>query len=96
MNISMYIGVILAIGLIRWEQKRLQLKTFLMEVVFMCIFITIFQLVVIIIKNKLNIRSVDFLPESLEVWVGGIIIFAFACYLSFRGWRKKGASNSDE
>lgn len=96
MNISMYIGVILALGLIRWEQKKLDLKSFLIEVVLMCIFISIFQLVGTFIVNKLDIKPVDFLPEALEVWVGGIIIFAFACYLSFRGWRKKGAINSGE
>lgn len=41
----MYVGVILTLALIRWEQKELHHKTFLVEVVFVCIFIFLFKLI---------------------------------------------------
>ncbi|MFS0821887.1 hypothetical protein [Bacillus sp. 1P02SD] len=87
----MYFGVILTLALIRWEQKELHFKTFLVEVVILCIFIFLFKLIGTYLTSKLNFMPVDFLPEGLQVWIGSILIFSFVCYLSFRGWRKKGA-----
>ncbi|MEH7236721.1 hypothetical protein [Bacillus sp. JJ1562] len=92
----MYLGVVLALALFRWEKKELHLKTFLIEVIVVCFFIFLFQLIGTYITSKLGFMPVDFLPEGLEIWIGSILILSFACYLSFRGWRKKGASNSDE
>ncbi|MEH7225321.1 hypothetical protein V7112_16045 [Bacillus sp. JJ1566] len=92
----MYVGVIIALALIRWEQKELHPKTFLVEVIFLSIFIFLLRLIGTYITDKLDILPPDFLSESLQLWIGGIIFFSAVCYLSFRGWRKKGSRSSSE
>ncbi|MEH7381029.1 hypothetical protein V7138_11170 [Bacillus sp. JJ1533] len=50
----MYVGVILALALIRWDQKKLHVKTFLIEAIFVCLFVFIWQFIKTFITNKLN------------------------------------------
>jgi uncharacterized membrane protein YfcA len=83
MDLTLYIGAIGAYGLIRWLEKKLKPLPFFIESLFICIGIFILSFVGGIITAYFNFS----LPQILYNWIGGIIIFSVACYLSFKAWK---------
>ena len=83
MDLALYIGAIGAWGLIRRQQKKLKPLPFFIDSLFICIAIFILSFVGEIITAYFNFS----LPRNLYYWIGGIIIFSVACYLSFQSWK---------
>ncbi|RSL33922.1 hypothetical protein D7Z54_07320 [Salibacterium salarium] len=95
MDWSLYLGAVLAWAVIRWEGKKLHLIPFLKEGLFICITIYILNLIGDFITAFFNISlsPFDYLPETLNLWIGGIIFFSVVCYLSVKSW--KNSSKND-
>ncbi|SDH67500.1 hypothetical protein SAMN05192534_10931 [Alteribacillus persepolensis] len=88
MDWTPYIGAIGAWGLIRRQQKKLKLLPFLLESLFIWIAIFVLSLMAGVITTYFNF----YLPQTLYYWIGGIIMFFVACYLSFKSWKVSGNS----
>ncbi|MFA9557786.1 hypothetical protein ACERII_10810, partial [Evansella sp. AB-rgal1] len=83
MDWALYIAAIGTWALIQRQQKKLKPLPFLLESLFICIAIFIISFVCGAITAYFNLS----LPQSLYYWIGGIIFFSAACYLSFKSWK---------
>ncbi|PSL43247.1 hypothetical protein B0H94_11171 [Salsuginibacillus halophilus] len=83
MDWALYIGAIGAWGLIRRQQNKLKPIHFLLESLYICIAIFILSFFGDAITTYFNFS----LPQTLYYWIGGLIMFSVACYLSLKSWK---------
>ncbi|MFA9559220.1 hypothetical protein ACERII_18070 [Evansella sp. AB-rgal1] len=80
------------------KQKKFKPVPVLIECVLL--FVTLFLLSFIgnAISTYFNISISpwDYLPNTLYLWIGGILFFAVTCYLAFKPWRKTASYENDE
>lgn len=89
MDWSTLIGLSLGLAFIRWEKREFYLPSFIKEVIVFWIFIYLLNILGDFIKSKfqLSISIPIHIPETLQLWIGGIFFFAIACTISIKGFR---------
>jgi ABC-type transport system involved in multi-copper enzyme maturation permease subunit len=85
---TILIGVTIALGLIRLEKGEIRSKFFLKEVFILWAVVLLLDFAVRYFNKTYSLSLYNYLPVTAEIWIGGIMIFSFACYLSFKIWRK--------
>lgn len=90
-NSMMYFGAVIAMGLIRWEQKKLNLQSFIKDSILVCIILFLIQFIgsYLIRTTNISLSPFHLLPENIDVWIGAILILIVVCTLSFKEWYKK-------
>jgi hypothetical protein len=92
---TIFIGVTIALGLIRLEKGEIRSKFFLKEVFILWVVVLLMDFIVRYFNKKYSFSVYNYLPVTAEIWIGGIMIFSFACYLSFKVWRKHAKTTVD-
>ena len=89
MNWTMVLVVTLVIVLSRWKKKEFHILSFLKELLVFCIFLYIIGFIGKVVGNYLDFSFSlsDILSETMQLWIGGTLIFLYACFLAIKGWR---------
>lgn len=82
------VGVTIAYGLIKWQKGEVRSKFFLKELLFLWGFLLLFDTVIRYFKKTYSFSIYDYIQMDVEIWLGSILIFSFAYYLSIKVWRK--------
>jgi hypothetical protein len=92
---TVLIGITIAFSLIRWQKGEMKSKFFLNEVLFLWAFVLLLDVAVRYFNNTYSFSLYNYLPKTAEIWIGSILILCFACYLSFKVWRKLAKTTVD-
>ncbi|WNB92615.1 hypothetical protein [Bacillus sp. NEB1478] len=97
MDWSMFIGLAVALALLRWVKNELKLRSFLKELIVLSAFVFVFNLISDFIKSKMTLPFSIRNPfsETIQLWIGVIVFFALTCILAFSGWRNNGKKSAD-
>ena len=85
MDWNLFIGLALALFLIRWDQNNIKLIHLIKEMMIMGLFVLVLSLT--LKKDNQTLIIFNNLPEKYEIWIGALLFISFLGALTHRGWR---------
>ncbi|WP_124221802.1 hypothetical protein [Aquisalibacillus elongatus] len=87
MDWNMYITLILFAGFLLWKEKNLTLRSFIRDSFGICA--AAFILKQILDWIPFSLSPFEYLPETVNHWIGIFIIMGFTIFLSYQVWTKR-------